>query len=184
MIVPSDRLLTSIPVIDQVPPEIVVVWAVVEFVPSLTTTETVAPSSPVPLIDALLSLERFTGLVTAVIATVVLVDVALTLTELPDVSVAVAANVIVPSLSAVTSMPVIDQVPSPATVVVWAAVEWVPSLATREIVAPGSPVPLAVTSASLAMSIGLVTDVMVAALFEAVWVPVAVLPAASVSVAV
>ena len=48
--VPSSSPLTSSPLIVQVPsPAIVVVWAVVECVPSLATSETVAPAWPVPL---------------------------------------------------------------------------------------------------------------------------------------
>lgn len=91
VIVPSLRVETSMPEIDQVPPEpIVVVWAVVEFVPSVTTTDTVAPASPVPLIVVECSLAAVTGLVTELIATVVLVDVMVVDAVLPEVSVSVA----------------------------------------------------------------------------------------------
>ena len=62
------------PVIDQVPSEpIVVVWAVVEFVPSVTTTEIEAFASPVPLIDVLSTFDRLIGFVTDVMAIVDLV---------------------------------------------------------------------------------------------------------------
>ena len=46
------------------------VCAVVEFVPSLATSEIVAPASPVPLAVALLALARSMGFVADVMATV------------------------------------------------------------------------------------------------------------------
>ena len=64
---PSLSELTLMPVTVQVPAEVTVaVWAVVEVVPSLATTETVAPASPVPLAVVLEALLRLIGLVTLV----------------------------------------------------------------------------------------------------------------------
>ena len=67
----------------------------------------------------------------------------------------------VPSARLVTLIPLIDQVPADATVVVWAVVLLVPSVATTEMLAPTSPVPLAVVESSLLVLIGLVTEVSV-----------------------
>ena len=59
------------PVIDHVPPEpTVVVLAVVLCVPSLTTTETVSPTEPVPLAEVFVTLPLLTGFVTVEIVTV------------------------------------------------------------------------------------------------------------------
>ena len=63
--------------------------------------------------------------------------------EFPAASAAVTWNVSVPSARPLTSMPVMDQVPSPATVAWYSLVEFVPSVTIRVIVAPTSPVPLA-----------------------------------------
>ena len=91
---------------------------------------------------------------------VLLVLVAVAVAVLPAVEVAVAVNVIVPSFSELTSMPLIDQVPAEPTVAVTAAVVVVPSVATSEIVAPAVPVPLAVTAVLFDAVMGFVTDVM------------------------
>ena len=89
--------------------------------PSLTTSEIVALASPVPLADALVLLAILTGFVTEVTATagatVSFVAVFESVAVLPDLSVAVAVNVIVPSASELTLMPVIVQLPSDPTVV-------------------------------------------------------------------
>ena len=94
VIVPSLSPATLTPVIDHVPSDpAVAVWAVVEFVPSLATSEIVSPASAVPLTVTLLSLARLIGLVAAVIATfggtVFLVVVFVTVVVLPAGSVAV-----------------------------------------------------------------------------------------------
>ncbi len=58
------------PVIDHVPfAATVVVFAVVVCVPSLATTEMVAPAVPVPLAEVLVALLPLIGLVTVVTAT-------------------------------------------------------------------------------------------------------------------
>ncbi len=93
--VPSFKALTLMLLIDQVPPEpTVVVCAVVECVPSVTTTEIVAPTSPVPLIVVVVLLELLTGLVTVVTltagATVSFAEVLVAFAEFPAASVAVA----------------------------------------------------------------------------------------------
>ena len=91
---------------------------------------------------------------------------------------------IVPSFSALTLMPLTLQVPPEPTVVVTAVEDVVPSLATTEIVAPTSPVPLAVVLVSLVLLMELVTEVMTTVVLVDVSVPVAMLPTASVSVTV
>ena len=95
---------------------------------------------------------------------------------------------IVPSFSEVTLIPLIVQVPAEPTVVVWAEVEFVPSETTKEIVAPTSPVPLAVVAASFVLLTGLVTDVIATAgatvSLVAVLLLCAELPEPSVAVAV
>jgi hypothetical protein len=157
------------PAIDQVPLLATVVeWALVEFVPSLTTNEIPAPASPVPLTLVLDALALLTGFVTVEMATagatVSLVDV-LVVTDVVVVSVAV--YVIVPSDKPLTLIPAIDQLPPDTTVVVVALVLWVPSLATTEMVSPGVPVPVMDVPAALDRLIGLVT-VEIATVVEAV----------------
>ena len=49
VIVPSFRLLTLMPLIDQLPPATVADWGWVDARPLLATTETVRSTSPVPL---------------------------------------------------------------------------------------------------------------------------------------
>ena len=85
------------------------------FVPSLTTSVIVAPTSPVPLTLTPAALSPFTTL-GALMATVVFVEVVLPVAVLPAVSVAVTSNVNVPSARLLVSMPEIDQVPSSPTV--------------------------------------------------------------------
>ena len=148
VIVPSKSALTSRPAIDQAPSEpTVVVWAeVMLLAESLATTEMVAPTCPVPLIDTAVSLVELIGLVTDEMTTVLFVEVMLLWAVLPDPSLAVAVKVIVPSFRLLRFSPLMVHVPLEATVVVVAVVALVPSLATSEIVAPASPVPLTVTA--------------------------------------
>ena len=59
------------PPIDHTPPALTVVVAgEVELLPSVTTTEIVAPTSPVPLTAVSVALPAFTGLVTVLMSTV------------------------------------------------------------------------------------------------------------------
>ena len=83
------------PLTDHVPPvPTVAVSGVEEFVPSLATTETVAPDSPVPLAVVDETLLRLIGFVTEVMAiagaAVSLVDDRVPVAVLPEESVAVA----------------------------------------------------------------------------------------------
>lgn len=83
------------PPILQVPPApTVVVLAAVVWVPSVTVTEIVVPTSPVPLIEAEVAFDALIGLVVELIptagATISLIEVFVVLAELPTVSVAVA----------------------------------------------------------------------------------------------
>ena len=69
VIVPSARLLTLMPEINQVPLDAtVVVAAVVLLAPLLATTEIASPAVPVPLIEVAVWFEALIGLVTDVIA--------------------------------------------------------------------------------------------------------------------
>jgi hypothetical protein len=93
--VPSVRLLTLMPVTDQLPPEpTVVVCAAVVWIPSVATTEMVAPTVPVPLAEVLVILVPLIGLVTLVIETlgavIVFFVVVAVMEVLADESVAVA----------------------------------------------------------------------------------------------
>ena len=93
-----------IPLIDQVPVLLtVVVTAVVEFVPSLATTEIVSPPVLVPLIDVLLALAMLIGLVTDEIASgLVTVRVkGIASARLDELSVTWASKLIVPEKPAV-----------------------------------------------------------------------------------
>jgi len=110
----------------------------------------------------LLAFEASIGLVVEVITTagdaVSFVVVRELVEVLPAASLAVTVYVIVPSASALVLMPSTDHVPLLVTVVVTAVVVLVPLLATTEILAPTSPVPLAVVFAAFAALIGLVTE--------------------------
>ena len=164
------------------------VFEVTVFVPSLAVTVTVSPGVAVPTIVTAVSLVRLTGLVAEVIvvvtATVDLVAVMLACPVLPFGFVAAARKVIVPSSSALTSIPEIVQVPSLPTVVVCKLDLCVPSDACNVIVAPATPVPETATAVSLPALIGFVTLVTATVLLTAVPVAVAVLLLESVAVAV
>ena len=138
------------PPIVQVPSAAaVVVTEPVWLTPSLTIKATVANGVAVPLAEVLL---KFVELMIAGVmvvnvrvgATVSLFAVFVAWAVAPEI-VAVAMNVIVPSLTLLASKLLIDQLPDASTVVVCAGVVWTPSVATSEIVAPDSPVPLAET---------------------------------------
>ncbi len=132
------------------------------------------------------------GLVTVVIdtagTTTSFVEVVEAVAVLLAVSVAVTLYVIVPSVSELTLMPLMLQVPPAPTVVVLAAVVCVPSVTVTDIVVPTSPVPLIVVVAAFDALIGFVTVVMAmvgatSSLVE-VLVVVAELPTTSMAVAV
>ncbi len=131
--VPSLSEVTLIPPIVHVPPATtVVVIAVVLWVPLLATIEIVAPTSLVPLALVLPALLMLIGLVAVVIdtagATTSFVEVVEAVAVLLAASVAVTLYVIVPSVSELTLMPLMLQVPPDPIVVVLAAVVCVPSV--------------------------------------------------------